>query len=263
MVWVAGQREEREETLLDTVLNADGLTFGYPEQPPVLENIGVIIESTERVGIVGPNGAGKTTLFLLACGILKPAAGSLETFGVEVKPGAFQSETGMVFQHTDDQLICPSVREDIAFGPRNMGFDDEEVSRRVTEVAGAIDITDLLDRPPHHLSSGEQRLVALSGILAMKPRLLILDEPTSDLDIRYRRRLIRLLEKMEEQTILVASHDLEFILETCGRVLLLDGGSVRADGEAATVMSNRSLMESHGLEVPHSLVSTFHRHRRE
>jgi cobalt/nickel transport system ATP-binding protein len=101
----------------------------------------------------------------------------------------------------------------------------------------------------------------MSGILAMKPKLLILDEPTSDLDIRYRRRLIRLLEEMEEQTILVASHDLEFILETCGRVLLFDGGLVQADGEPAGVMSDRSLMESHGLEVPHSLVSSWHSHR--
>ncbi|MDY6796641.1 MAG: ABC transporter ATP-binding protein [Actinomycetota bacterium] len=248
---------------MGTILYADGLTFGYPGQPPVLENIGVTIKSTERVGVVGPNGAGKTTFFLVICGILKPAAGRLETFGVEVKPGSFQPETGMVFQHTDDQLICPSVREDISFGPLNMGLDDEEVSSRVMEVAENTGITDLLDRPPHHLSSGEQRLVAMSGILAMKPRLLILDEPTSDLDIRYRRRLIRLLEKMEEQTILIASHDLEFILETCDRVLMLDEGGVQADGEASTVMSNQELMESHGLEVPHSLVSTFHRHCRK
>jgi cobalt/nickel transport system ATP-binding protein len=243
------------------ILCTEGLTFGYPGQPEVLKDISISVAATERVGIIGPNGAGKTTFFLLVCGILQPAAGGLEVFGRPVEQGAFQPQTGMVFQHTDDQLICPSVREDIAFGPLNMDLSEEEVQRRVVEIAAATGITDLLDRPPHHLSSGEQRLVAMSGILAMKPKLLILDEPTSDLDIRYRRRLIRLLEEMEEQTILVASHDLEFILETCGRVLLFDGGSVQADGEPAGVMSDRSLMESHGLEVPHSLVSSWHSHR--
>ncbi|MFW6114104.1 MAG: energy-coupling factor ABC transporter ATP-binding protein [Actinomycetota bacterium] len=245
---------------MTVILSAEELTFGYPGQPPVLENINMSVEAAERVGIIGPNGAGKTTFFLLVCGVLKPDAGELEVFGRKVETGAFQPETGMVFQHTNDQLICPSVREDIAFGPRNMGLDDEEIQRRVTNVASAYGITELLDRPPHHLSSGEQRLVAISGILAMEPRLLILDEPTSDLDIRYRRRLIQILEGMEEQTILVASHDLEFILETCARVLLLDGGRVRADGEAAEVMSDRELMENHGLEVPHSLVSSWHSH---
>ena len=245
---------------MTTVLSAEGLTFGYPGQPLVLEDISISVAATERVGIIGPNGAGKTTFFLLVGGILQPDTGGLEVFGRAVEPGAFQPETGMVFQHTNDELICPSVREDIAFGPQNMGLAEEEVQRRVMDVAAANGITDLLDRPPHHLSSGEQRLVAISGILAMKPSLLILDEPNSDLDIRYRRRLIHLLEDMEEQTLLVASHDLEFFLETCARVLLLDGGRVRADGEPAVVMSDRALMESHGLEVPHSLLSTWHIH---
>jgi len=238
-----------------------GLTFGYPGRPPVLEGIDIRVSQGERVGVIGPNGAGKTTLFLLACGILEPVSGTLEAFGSPVRHGVFQPWTGMVFQHTDDQLICPSVREDIAFGPQNMGLPEEEVDRRVSSVAETTGITELLDRPPHHLSSGEQRLVAMSGILAMMPRLLILDEPTSDLDLRYRRRLVNLLDGMKEQTVLMASHDLEFVIETCGRVLLLDGGSIQADGGPAEVMSDRTLMENHGLEVPHSLVSTWHAHR--
>jgi cobalt/nickel transport system ATP-binding protein len=249
--------------VLEKILEIDGMTFGYSGQPHVLEKVSASIEVAERVGVIGPNGAGKTTLFLLICGILKPEAGRLEAFGTPVEPGAFQPETGMVFQHTDDQLICPSVREDIAFGPRNMRLDDREVARRVEEVAVATDIKDLLDRAPHHLSSGEQRLVAMSGILAMKPRLLILDEPTSDLDIHYRRRLIKLLHEMEERTILIASHDLEFVLETCDRVLLLAGGRLQADGKAAAVMADKDLMESHDLEVPHSLVATYHKHGKE
>ncbi|MBN1288428.1 MAG: ABC transporter ATP-binding protein [Actinobacteria bacterium] len=240
---------------------AEGLSFGYSGQPNVLEDINIQITETEKVGVIGPNGAGKTTLFLLICGVLKPGVGTLEAFGDRVRHGVFQPETGMVFQHTDDQLICSSVREDISFGLQNMGLDDREINNRVTEVSGITGIKDLLDRPPHYLSSGEQRLVAISGILAMKPRLLILDEPTSDLDIRYRRRMIQLIEGMKEQTLLIASHDLEFIIETCDRVLLLDDGGIQADGEVVETMSDRNLMEGHGLEVPHSLTSTYHRHR--
>jgi cobalt/nickel transport system ATP-binding protein len=238
-----------------------GLTFGYPGQPPILEEIHFSVAAGERVGIIGPNGAGKTTFFLLISGILKPSAGSMAIFGRPVKHGGFMPEVGMVFQHTGDQLICPSVREDIAFGPQNMGLPEEEIRQRVTEAAAGAGITGLLDRPPHQLSSGEQRLVALTGILAMRPRLLILDEPTSDLDLRYRRRLIRLLEEMADKTMLIASHDLEFILETCTRVVLMDGGGLRADGRPAAVMSDHGLMLNHGLEVPHSLLAEWHRHR--
>jgi len=169
----------------------------------------------------------------------------------------------MVFQHTADQLICPSVREDIAFGPQNMGLGEEEIQRRVMQAVEDTGISALLGRPPHQLSGGEQRLVALSGILAMQPQLLIMDEPTSDLDLRYRRRLIRLLLRLPDKAMLIASHDLEFLLETCTRVILLEGGRVQADGEPAAVMSSGSLMEKHGLEVPHSLSAAWHCHRKQ
>lgn len=241
-------------------LNASGLSFGYSSQQLVLEDVNIGVQPTERVGIIGPNGAGKTTLFMLISGVAAPVAGTLEVFGRPVKPGAFQPEVGMVFHHTNDQLICPTVREDIAFGPQNMGLSKDEVHERVMSTASATGITHLLDRTPHELSSGEQRLVSITGILAMMPRLLMLDEPTSDLDMRYRRRLIGILGEMKEQTILVASHDLEFVLETCDRVVLLDEGRVQADGEPAAVMSEKDLMEAHGLEVPHSLVAQWHRH---
>ncbi len=241
-------------------LRASGVSFGYAEERQALDDVSFSVNSAERVGIIGPNGAGKTTLFMLICGVIAPAAGTLEVFGRPVEPGSFQPEVGMVFHHTNDQLICPTVREDIAFGPQNTGLSEDEVRDRVNSVASATGITALLDRTPHELSSGEQRLVAITGILAMMPRLLILDEPTSDLDMRYRRRLIGMLNDMEGHTILVASHDLEFVLETCGRVLFLDEGRVQADGEAAVVMSDKELMEAHGLEVPHSLVAQWHRH---
>lgn len=242
-------------------LTIKGMDFAYPGKALVLKEFNRTINAGEKVGIIGPNGAGKTTLFLLITGILQATAGQLEVFNQPVKPGVFNPAVGMVFQHTADQLICPSVSEDIAFGPQNIGLDKEAIRQRVTETAKLTGITALLDRPPHHLSGGEQRLVALSGILAMHPRLLIMDEPTSDLDMRYRRRLIQLLERMTGKTLLIASHDLEFILETCHRVLLLENGRIQADGQPALVMGDRRLMEAHGLELPHSLSAGWHRHK--
>jgi cobalt/nickel transport system ATP-binding protein len=242
------------------VLRISSLSYTYPGQVPILEGINLAIDDGENVGLVGPNGAGKTTLFLLITGILQPTAGQLLVFDQPVKPGNFYPRVGMIFQHTADQLINPSVREDIAFGPQNMGLDEEEIVRRVDESVTLAGIEHLLDRPPHHLSAGEQRLVALCGILAMEPCLLIMDEPTSDLDIRYRRRLIKTLEGMGDKTLLIASHDLEFILETCSRVILLEGGAICADGNPREVMVDGNLMEKHGLEVPHSLMDAWHRH---
>ena len=241
-------------------VHATHLTFGYPGRAPVLDGVTVGLESGERVGVIGPNGAGKTTLFMLVCGVVEPTSGGLAVFGEPVEPGAFRPEVGMVFHHTNDQLICPTVREDIAFGPQNLGLSEAEVEDRVDATAASTGIAHLLDRAPHELSSGEQRLVALTGVLAMMPHLLILDEPTSDLDLRYRRRLIRMLADMEGHTLMIASHDLEFVLETCDRVLLLDEGRLQADGVPAEVMSNQALMEAHGLEVPHSLMAQWHRH---
>ncbi|MBM4234974.1 MAG: ABC transporter ATP-binding protein [Firmicutes bacterium] len=248
---------------MSSVLSIIDLAFGYPGQAAVLEAISFKVHRGERVGLIGPNGAGKTTLFLLICGIVSAKLGTIEIGGFPVLKGRFNPAVGMVFQHTADQLICPSVREDVAFGPQNMGLPVEEVAANVDLAAGATGITPLFDRVPHQLSSGEQRLVALAGVLAMQPELLILDEPTADLDMRYRRRLVGMLKDMEQKTMLTASHDLEFILEVCTRVMVLDQGKIQADGEPATVMANCCLMEDHGLEVPHSLTAAWHRHGSE
>jgi cobalt/nickel transport system ATP-binding protein len=245
---------------LPVVLSLNDLIFSYPDQPAILNRVKFDVSGGERVGLIGPNGAGKTTLFMLACGIVKPQSGKLEVLGSPVVKNHFNPAVGMVFQHTSDQLISPSVREDIAFGPQNMGLSAAKVAESVEQAAMATGITALLERIPHQLSSGEQRLVALAGILAMEPQLLILDEPTSDLDMRYRRRLLGLLSEMTDKTLLIASHDLEFILEVCTRVILLDQGLIQADGEPPKVMSDRSLMEAHGLEVPHSLTAKWHHH---
>lgn len=175
-------------------------------------------------------------------------------FGKRVNQGDFHPEIGMVFQNPDDQLFCPSVREDVAFGPRNLGLTKEDVESRVEEVLSTTVTAGLADRPPHHLSGGEKRMVSIAGVLAMQPRLVIYDEPNANLDIRSRRRLIRFLQT-SDQTMLVASHDLELILEICDRVVLMDEGCIVANGDPRRLMSNAELMEAHGLEKPHSLVS--------
>lgn len=237
----------------ELVLAVSGLSFYYPDQLRVLQDMNLEVCRGERVGVVGPNGAGKTTFFLLVCGILRPTAGEIRLFDKPVLPGKFQPEVGMVFQNPNDQLFCPSVEDDVAFGPRNLGLSKEDVDARVQEAFSVTDIHDLANRPPHHLSDGEKRLVGVAGVLAMHPKLVVYDEPTSNLDSRYRRRLIDFFQSSSE-TSLIASHDLEFILEVCSRVVLVDEGCIVADGNTRDVLGNLTLMETHELEKPHSLI---------
>ncbi|HSM81184.1 MAG TPA: ABC transporter ATP-binding protein, partial [Nodosilinea sp.] len=190
---------------------ATDLSFGYPDQPDVLCHISLSVREGDRVGIIGHNGCGKTTLFMLLCGVLTPATGDIKLFDAPLQPGQFRPEVGLLFQDPDDQLFSASVREDIAFGPQNMGFDAEEVAARVTQAADMAGITHLLDRLPHHLSGGEKQMVAIAGLLAMTPQIILYDEPTASLDLRTRRRLIRFLQNSTE-TLLISSHDLEFVL---------------------------------------------------
>jgi cobalt/nickel transport system ATP-binding protein len=229
------------------------LSFSYPDQSDVLCNISLTLHESERVGLIGHNGCGKTTLFMLLCGVLTPSAGTISLFGEPVQPGQFRPEVGLLFQDPDDQLFSVSVWDDIAFGPQNMGLSAEEVVVRVAQAAEMTGVTHLLQRMPHHLSGGEKQMVAIAGLLAMTPKILLYDEPTASLDLRTRRRLIRFLQHSTE-TLLIASHDLEFVLEVCDRVLLIDNGGIMADGDPRQVMGNQDLMERHGLEKPHSLM---------
>jgi cobalt/nickel transport system ATP-binding protein len=241
------------EELVGPVLTVSGLWFSYPDRPNVLRDVSLKVMPGERVGLIGPNGSGKTTLFLEISGVLKPSAGEIVLFGKPVLNGDFRPDVGLVFQNPDDQLFCPSVRDDVAFGPQNMGLAKDEVEVRVTEALSVVGAAELAERPAHHLSEGEKRMVTIAGVLAMRPRLLIYDEPSANLDIRSRRRLIRLLQASNE-TVLVASHDLELILEVCDRVVLIDDGRIIADGDPREVMGDDNLMETHGQEKPHSLV---------
>lgn len=235
------------------------LRFLYPEGEEVLRGIDLTIAPGERVGLIGPNGAGKTTLFLSICGVLKPAAGSVQLFGEAVQPGSFHPDVGLVFQYPDDQIFSPSVRDDVAFGPLNMGLAREEVERRVDETLAGMGIADLAERPPHHLSGGQKRMVAIAGIQVMHPRIIIYDEPSANLDIRARRRLINHLQAGTGTT-LVSSHDLELVVEVCERVFVLDEGRIVAEGPTKEIMADSALMEAHGLERPHSLTPHFVAH---
>ncbi|MEO0407948.1 MAG: energy-coupling factor ABC transporter ATP-binding protein [Cyanobacteria bacterium P01_A01_bin.135] len=238
---------------LPEAIAARDLCFAYPEHPPILKSLSVSIAAGERVGVIGPNGAGKTTFFMSLCGILTPTSGDVMLFDQPVQPGQFRPEIGFVFQNPNDQLFCASVREDVAFGPENIGLRPDEVAPRVQDALRITGMADYIDRSPHHLSGGEKRMVAIAAVLAMQPRVVIYDEPSASLDLRARRRLIQFLQQAPE-TMLISSHDLEFLLEVCDRVLLLDSGQIAADGDPRQVMGNVDLMLAHGLERPHSLV---------
>lgn len=242
-------------------LQISSLSFSYPDRPDVLREVNLQVPRGEKLGLIGPNGAGKTTLFLLTCGVLKPGSGKISLFGEAVLHGGFRQEIGMVFQDPDDQLFCPSVRDDVAFGPQNLGLTAEQVRARVDEALAITGVTLLADRPPHHLSGGEKRMVSIAGVAAMRPRLVVYDEPSASLDIRSRRRLIHFLQAFQE-TILIASHDLELVLEVCDRAVLLDQGRIVAAGAPDTLMADTDLMENHGLERPHSLAPHAEPHHR-
>jgi cobalt/nickel transport system ATP-binding protein len=240
----------------DPAIVVRDLTFAYAGGPAVLDGVSFEVAAGEGVGLVGPNGAGKTSLFLCLSGVLKAQAGSARVGGLDVRDPAqrrrLPEQVGIVFQNSDDQLFNATVFDDVAFGPLNLGLPPEEVRARVAEALGRVGLTGLEERVPFHLSGGEKKRVALAGVLAMRPPVLLLDEPSMHLDPRGRRELIHLLNTLGG-TRVIASHDLELILQTCGRVLLLDRGRLTADGPARTVLADAALMEVHGLEVPHSL----------
>jgi cobalt/nickel transport system ATP-binding protein len=233
-------------------LQFSGLQFSYNSNRKVLKNINITVEQGEKIGLIGPNGAGKTTLFMLACGVYSPDAGEIELFGNPLTPGQFHPEIGMVFQNSDDQLFSPSVWDDVAFGPQNLGLPTEEINLRVEKALKTTGADGLAKRAPHHLSGGEKRMVSIAGILAMEPKLIIYDEPNASLDTRSRRRLINYLLGTGKTSI-ISSHDLELVLEVCSRVILLDEGEVVAEGIPDQVMRDGTLMQAHGLEKPHSL----------
>jgi cobalt/nickel transport system ATP-binding protein len=249
----------RKDRTLPTEVVSIALTnlcFNYSQERTTLTDINLHIATGEKVGLIGANGAGKTTLFMAICGILTPSYGTIAILNNSITPGQFNPNIGLVFQNPDDQLFCATVRDDVAFGPENMGLSSTEVTDRVTTALSFTGTSHLVDRVPHHLSGGEKCMVAIATVLAMQPQVILYDEPSANLDLKARRRLINFLQASQE-TIMVSSHDLELILEVCDRVILLNQGRVIADGVPQEIMQDRFLMESNNLEVPHSLT---HKH---
>ena len=231
------------------------LAFAYPDGNQALFGVNLKISKGERVALLGPNGAGKTTLVMHLNGILSTLHGKVFVAGKLVdskdKEGLKQirSKVGIVFQDPDDQLFMPTVGQDVAFGPYNMGLRDTELDEVVTQALSMVGMLEYKDRPPHHLSFGQRRRVAVATVLAMKPEILVLDEPSSNLDPASRRELAEILRSLDI-TIIMVTHDLPYAFELCERSLILSGGIIAADGKTKDILKNEELLKKHRLELP-------------
>ena len=240
------------------VLEVSGLAYAYPDGNQALYGVDLHVHRGERVALLGPNGAGKTTLVLHLNGILGAAAGSGTSQGSVMVSGMpvtkatmaeIRRRVGVVFQDPDDQLFMPTVRDDVAFGPRNLGLRGDALEARVTHALAKVGMTAYADRPPHHLSFGQRRRVAIATVLAMEPEILVLDEPSSNLDPASRRELAEVIFGLDI-TVLMVTHDLPYALQVCERSVILSDGVIAADGATAAILGNTGLMAAHRLELP-------------
>ncbi|MGW3244823.1 energy-coupling factor ABC transporter ATP-binding protein [Streptomyces sp. NPDC001070] len=235
-------------------LEVRGLAYAYPDGHQALFGVDLTIARGERVALLGPNGAGKTTLVLHLNGILEAGAGSVTVAGLPVgdrgNVAEVRRKVGIVFQDPDDQLFMPTVREDVAFGPAAAGMRGAELEACVRKALERVGMEEFADRPPHHLSFGQRRRVAVATVLAMEPEILVLDEPSSNLDPASRRELADILRSLDV-TVLMVTHDLPYALELCPRSVVLSGGTVVADGRTQELLSDDALMRAHRLELPY------------
>jgi cobalt transport protein ATP-binding subunit len=236
----------------DDVLNINGLHFSYPDGHAALHGIDLKLCVGDKAALVGPNGAGKSTLMLHLNGILTGQQGGLTVAGMplnEKNLPYIRAAIGLVFQNPDDQLFSPTVFEDVAFGPLHMGLAEEEIKSRVEEALAAVRMSEYAERLSHHLSVGEKKRIAIATVLAMRPQVLVLDEPSAGLDPRARRTLINLLRELDI-TMLVSTHDLTMAREVFPRMVIMDHGEIVADGLTMELMEDAALLEAHGLEKP-------------
>lgn len=236
------------------IIDIKDLSFVYPDGTRALSGINLEVHKDECLGLVGPNGAGKSSLLLHLNGLLK-GEGTIIISKLELNNKnlpKIRRKVGLVFQDPEDQLFMPTIYEDVSFGPQNLGLIKEELNNAVEAALLAVNLDDKKEHLSYHLSLGEKKRAAIATILAMRPEIFILDEPTSNLDPRSRRLIIKILKALSATT-LIASHDLELILEVCNRVVLLDKGKVVSQGQPQDLFVNQNLMENHGLEVPLSL----------
>lgn len=234
------------------VLDVQGLAYAYPDGHQALFGVNLHVHQGERVALLGPNGAGKTTLVLHLNGILTAGAGTVAVSGMPVTKENLQEvrrRVGVVFQDPDDQLFMPSVRADVEFGPANLGLRGAALEARVLAALDRVGMVDFIDRPPHHLSFGQRRRVAVATVLAMEPEILVLDEPSSNLDPASRRELADIVRSLDV-TVLMVTHDLPYAYELCPRSVVLSDGVVVADGPTRDVLTDDALMTAHRLELP-------------
>lgn len=241
-----------------TAINVKDLTFAYPDGHQVLFGVNVHIHHGERVALLGPNGAGKTTFVQHLNGIMGAVAGGAGSGIIEIGGQIVTAQNlleirrmvGMVFQDPDDQLFMATVADDVAFGPANLKLSKTQIHERVVDALNAVGLTEFADRPPHHLSFGQRRRAAIAGVLAMKPQVLVLDEPSSNLDPAGRRELFDILDGLDV-TILMVTHDLPFALQLCERSVIMDDGVVTDDGPTDEILNDSDLLASHRLELPY------------
>ena len=232
------------------MIEARGLRFRYPNGVAALDGVDLSVRHGERVAVLGPNGAGKTTLMLHLNGLLA-GEGDLSVAGIDDPHGdvrALRARVGLVFQDPDDQLFMPTVREDVAFGPLNLGATPAQAAARVEAALREVRMEHVSGRAPHQLSLGQRRRVAIATVLAMDPALLVLDEPSASLDPRARRELLEMLDRLP-QTLLVVTHDLPFAAELCERAVVLSGGRIVADGRCLDILRDEDLLAAHDLEL--------------
>ena len=234
------------------IVQAENLAYTYPDGNNALKNISFLITHGESVAIVGANGAGKSTLLMHLNGHLLPGKGSLRIGDFPLTKETVHNirrSVGMVFQDSDDQLFMPTVYDDVAFGPLNMGLPADVVNERVKSTLETVGVLHLINRPTHRLSGGEKRSVAIATVLSMSPDILVMDEPTSNLDPKARRRLINLLKSFKH-TKIIATHDLDMALDICERTIIIREGEVVADGKSIDILNNESLLSESNLEKP-------------
>ena len=233
-------------------LSINNLSFEYPDGYKALNNISLNLDEKERLGILGPNGAGKTTLLLHLNGILGSLDGEITIDGLsytEENIKKIRKSVGLVFQDPDDQLFMPTVLEDVMFGPRNFGYSFDEAKSLSLKALEQVKMLDFIDKAPHHLSFGQKRKVAIASVLASKPNLIVLDEPSSNLDPASRRELIEILKSLEI-TIILVTHDLPMALEVCERSLILNRGKIEIIDSTYNILTNEKIMKENRLELP-------------
>jgi cobalt/nickel transport system ATP-binding protein len=234
------------------IVELKDIHFHYPDGTEALKGISFKVFHGESVGITGANGAGKTTLLLNMNGHLIPTKGETSIGEIPLTKKTKQEirkKVGYIFQRPDDQLFMPSVYEDVAFGPINLGLSQEKVDERVKSALQMVGCLHLIKRPPHRLSEGQKRAVAIAAVMAMNPDILVMDEPASNLDPKSRRQLINLLKGFQH-TKIIASHDLDLVLDVCERCIMIKDGKIVIDGPTEEVLTNVALLDENNLELP-------------